>query len=414
MNEFTWIFLIALFLSLSVQWWLKLRQMAHVQRHRAQVPTAFADTIALAEHEKAAAYTLTKTRFALVALLVETLILLLWTVGGLLNFLDQSWQSFGWQPLWTGVAVMVSMVFVASILDLPLSLYDTFRIESQFGFNRMTLKLFFADLLKSWLITLLLLPPLLTLILWLMLHAGTYWWFSVWAVWLSFSLLMLWAYPAFIAPLFNKFMPLENQELQQRIESLLQRNGFASQGIFVMDGSKRSGHGNAYFTGLGSQKRIVFFDTLLEGLTPEEIEAVLAHEIGHFKHRHIQKRIVTMALLSLISLAFLGWLMQQSWFYSGLGVSNSSTHNALILFMLIMPVFTFFLNPLMAWASRQHEFQADEFAAQQAKPETLIQALVKLYRENASTLTPDPLHSAFYDSHPPAPVRIAHLMKAAS
>lgn len=409
MNEFTWIFLIALFLSLSIQWWLKLRQIAHVQQHRTKVPAAFTETIALAEHEKAAEYTLTKTRFALFALAVEAIILLLWTVGGLLNFLDQSWQILGWQPLWTGVAVMISMIFIASILDLPLSLYDTFRIESKFGFNRMTLKLFFADLLKSWLITLLLLPPLFAIILWLMTHAGTYWWFSVWVVWLSFSLLMLWAYPSFIAPLFNKFMPLENQELQQRIESLLQRNGFSSQGIFVMDGSKRSGHGNAYFTGLGSQKRIVFFDTLLEGLTPEEIEAVLAHEIGHFKHRHIQKRIITMALLSLISLAFLGWLMQQSWFYNGLGVSTPTTYNALILFMLIMPVFTFFLNPLMAWASRQHEFQADEFAAQQAKPETLIQALVKLYRENASTLTPDPLHSAFYDSHPPAPVRIAHL-----
>ncbi len=412
MNEFTWIFLMTLFLSLSVQWWLKLRQIAHVQRHRVAVPEVFSNTISLIEHEKAAEYTLTKTRFALFALAVEAMILLLWTVGGLLDFLDLSWQTLGWEPLWTGVAVMVSMMLIASILDLPLSLYDTFRIEGKFGFNRMTLKLFFIDLLKSWLITLLLLPPLFTIILWLMAHTGAYWWFSVWAVWISFSLLMLWAYPSFIAPLFNKFMPLENQALQQRIEDLLQRNGFASQGIFVMDGSKRSGHGNAYFTGLGSQKRIVFFDTLLEGLTPEEIEAVLAHEIGHFKHRHIQKRITTMALLSLISLAFLGWLMQQPWFYSSLGVSTASSYNALILFMLIMPVFTFFLNPVMAWASRQHEFQADEFAAQQAKPETLIQALVKLYRENASTLTPDPLHSAFYDSHPPAPVRIAHLTKA--
>jgi STE24 endopeptidase len=411
MNEFTIIFVIALILSLDVQWWLKLRHLRHVQHHQHTVPEAFSEKISLSEHQKAAEYTLTKTKFALISLVVEAIILLIWTLGGLLDFLDQNWQSVGWSPLWTGVAVMVSMTFIASILDLPMSLYDTFRIESKFGFNRMTLGLFFKDLLKSWLITLLVLPPLITLILWLMAHAGAYWWLSVWAVWISFSLLMLWAYPAFIAPLFNKFTPLENNELKQRIESLLQRNGFASQGIFVMDGSTRSGHGNAYFTGLGNQKRIVFFDTLLEGLTHEEIEAVLAHEIGHFKHKHIQKRIVTMAILSLASLALLGWLMQQTWFYSGLGVSTPSTHTALILFMLIMPVFTFFLNPIMAWASRRHEFQADEFAAQQAKPETLIQALVKLYRENASTLTPDPLHSAFYDSHPPASMRIAHLTK---
>jgi len=411
MNEFTIIFVIALILSLDVQWWLKLRHLRHVQHHQHTVPEAFSEKISLSEHQKAAEYTLTKTKFALISLVVEAIILLIWTLGGLLDFLDQNWQSVGWSPLWTGVAVMVSMTFIASILDLPMSLYDTFRIESKFGFNRMALGLFFKDLLKSWLITLLVLPPLITLILWLMAHAGAYWWLSVWAVWISFSLLMLWAYPAFIAPLFNKFTPLENNELKQRIESLLQRNGFASQGIFVMDGSTRSGHGNAYFTGLGNQKRIVFFDTLLEGLTHEEIEAVLAHEIGHFKHKHIQKRIVTMAILSLASLALLGWLMQQTWFYSGLGVSTPSTHTALILFMLIMPVFTFFLNPIMAWASRRHEFQADEFAAQQAKPETLIQALVKLYRENASTLTPDPLHSAFYDSHPPASMRIAHLTK---
>lgn len=411
MNEFTIIFVIALILSLDVQWWLKLRHLRHVQHHQHTVPEAFSEKISLSEHQKAAEYTLTKTKFGLISLVVEAIILLIWTLGGLLDFLDQNWQSVGWSPLWTGVAVMVSMTFIASILDLPMSLYDTFRIESKFGFNRMALGLFFKDLLKSWLITLLVLPPLITLILWLMAHAGAYWWLSVWAVWISFSLLMLWAYPAFIAPLFNKFTPLENNELKQRIESLLQRNGFASQGIFVMDGSTRSGHGNAYFTGLGNQKRIVFFDTLLEGLTHEEIEAVLAHEIGHFKHKHIQKRIVTMAILSLASLALLGWLMQQTWFYSGLGVSTPSTHTALILFMLIMPVFTFFLNPIMAWASRRHEFQADEFAAQQAKPETLIQALVKLYRENASTLTPDPLHSAFYDSHPPASMRIAHLTK---
>jgi len=307
--------------------------------------------------------------------------------------------------------VVVSMTFISYLLDLPTNLYETFRIETKFGFNRMTLSLYFKDLLKSWLITLLVLPPMILLVLWLMTHAGAYWWLSVWVVWMTFSLVMLWAYPAFIAPLFNKFTPLEDVELKQRIENLLHRNGFSSQGIFVMDGSKRSGHGNAYFAGLGNQKRIVFFDTLLEGLTHREVEAVLAHEIGHFKHRHVQKRIVMVAIISLANLALLGWLMQQSWFYQGLGVSTPSTHTALMLFMLIMPVFTFFLNPIMAWASRRHEFEADAFAAQQTEPEALISSLIRLYRDNASTLTPDPLYSAFYDSHPPAPLRIAHLVR---
>lgn len=411
MNEFTTIFIIAVLLSLNVQWWLKLRQIRHVQRHQAAVPVFFLERILLPEHQKAASYTLTKTRFSMISLGVETIILLIWTLGGLLNFIDQSWQLLGWAPLWTGVAVIVSVTLLSSALDLPMSLYETFRIEGKFGFNRMTLSLFFKDLFKYWLITLLVLTPIMALILWIMAHAGSYWWFGVWVVWLSFTLVMLWAYPAFIAPLFNKFVLLDDNELKQRIEKLLQRNGFTSQGIFVMDGSKRSGHGNAYFAGLGSQKRIVFFDTLLEGLNHDEIEAVLAHEIGHFKHRHLQKRIVMSSIIGLISLATLGWLAQQSWFYSGLGVTQPSTHTALLLFVFIMPVFTFFLNPIMAWSSRHHEFQADAFAAQQAGPETLIQALVKLYRENASTLTPDPLHSAFYDSHPPAPMRIAHLIK---
>ncbi len=412
-NEFTIIFLFALALSVSVQWWLKLRQIHHVQHYGTAVPQAFFEMILLSDHQKAAAYTLAKTRFGLITLTIETILLLIWTLGGLLNYLDQSWQLLGWSPLWTGMAVVVSMTFISYLLDLPTNLYETFRIETKFGFNRMTLGLYFKDLLKSWLITLLVLPPMILLVLWLMTHAGAYWWLSVWAVWMTFSLVMLWAYPAFIAPLFNKFTPLEDVELKQRIEDLLHRNGFSSQGIFVMDGSKRSGHGNAYFAGLGSQKRIVFFDTLLEGLTHREVEAVLAHEIGHFKHRHVQKRIAMVAIISLANLALLGWLMQQLWFYQGLGVSTPSTHTALMLFILIMPVFTFFLNPIMAWASRRHEFEADAFAAQQTEPEALISALIRLYRDNASTLTPDPLYSAFYDSHPPAPLRIAHLVRQA-
>ena len=409
MNELTLIFIIFLSLGTGLQIWLASRHMAYVRRHQNAVPQAFAEKISLEEHQKAAAYTLAKTSFGQKMLVVETLILLLWTLGGLLDNFDQAWRSLGWSELWTGVAVLISFGLLSSLIDLPANLYSTFRLEAQFGFNRTTPSVFIADTIKVLVLTLLIGTPFAVLVLWLMAHAGEFWWLSVWAAWMVLNLLMMWIYPSLIAPLFNQFKPLEDKELKQRIESLLQRNGFASQGVFVMDGSKRSGHGNAYFTGLGNNKRIVFFDTLLEGLNRDEVEAVLAHEVGHFKCKHIQKRIIMLATLSLIGLALLGWLMQQNWFYNGLGVGTPSTYLALLLFILVSPVFTFFLSPIMAWFSRRHEFEADDFAAQQANAVTLIQALVKLYKENASSLTPDPLYSAFYDSHPPAPVRIAHL-----
>lgn len=408
-NELSFIFLLFLVLSTLVQVWLAIRHQTYVRQHQNAVPNAFAEKLSLEEHQKAAAYTLTKTSFSQKMLIVDAIILLFWTLGGGLEILDQVWRSLKWSELWTGVAVFVSFGLLTTLIDLPSSIYSTFRIEAQFGFNRTTPSLFVSDLVKSLLLGLVIGIPFITLVLWLMNYAGEFWWLYVWAVWFGFSLLMMWAYPAFIAPLFNKFQPIENDELKQAIEGLLQRNGFASKGIFVMDGSKRSGHGNAYFTGFGSNKRIVFYDTLLEGLNTDEVIAILAHELGHFKRKHIQKRLLSLAAMSLVGLAVLGWLMQQDWFYSGLGISQPSTYIALLLFMLILPVFTFFLNPIMAWFSRKHEFEADDFAAQQASPLTLIQALVKLYKENASTLTPDPLYSAFYDSHPPAPVRIAHL-----
>jgi STE24 endopeptidase len=409
MNELTIIFLLFLVLGTGLQIWLTWRHKAYVQTHQHAVPDAFAEKISLEDHQKAANYTLAKISFGQKMLVIEVLVLLLWTLGGLLNMLDQTWRYFSWPELWTGVAVFLSFSILSSLIDLPSDIYSTFRLEARFGFNRTTPGLFVTDMLKGLVLSLVIGVPFIALVLWLMASAGEFWWVSVWAVWIGFSLLMIWVYPTFIAPLFNKFQPLEDEELKQRIEALLQGNGFSSQGIFVMDGSKRSGHGNAYFTGLGSNKRIVFFDTLLNALNADEVIAVLAHEVGHFKRKHLQKRIILMSILSLAGLAFLGWLMQQGWFYSGLGVSTPSTYMALLLFALALPVFTFLLQPIMAWFSRKHEFEADDFAAEQANPLTLIQALVKLYKDNASTLTPDPLYSAFYDSHPPAPVRIAHL-----
>ncbi|MDH3831078.1 MAG: M48 family metallopeptidase, partial [Gammaproteobacteria bacterium] len=309
----------------------------------------------------------------------------------------------------TGVGVILSAMVIMTLLELPFSLYHTFVIEERFGFNRSTLKVFIIDMLKSALLLAIIGAPMIALALWIMEASGGLWWFYVWAVWMAFTLVMFWAYPAVIAPLFNKFSPLDNDALKQRIQILLDKCGFRSKGIFVMDGSKRSGHGNAYFTGFGSNKRIVFFDTLLESLSPEEIEAVLAHELGHFKLKHIQKRLLSTSALSLSALALLGWLAGQDWFYLGLGVSQPSAWMALMLFMMVLPVFTFFIQPVMSLLSRKHEFEADAYAVQQSSGADLIHALVKMYRENASTLTPDPLYSAFHDSHPPAPVRISHI-----
>jgi STE24 endopeptidase len=409
MNTFTSVFLLALTISLIVQLWLTFRQIKHVSAHHDAVPSAFSNKISLDDHQKAAKYTLAKSRFGITELMLSTLLLLGWTLGGGLNLIDEIWQGVGMSDLITGVTTLASVFIIISLLEIPLALYSTFVIEEKFGFNKSTIRLFISDRLKQTAITILLGVPLAFLVVWLMESSGSLWWLYVWLVWTAFTLFLMWVYPSWIAPLFNKFTPLDNNELIQRINNLLLRCGFSSNGVFIMDGSKRSGHGNAYFTGFGTQKRIVFFDTLLRTLDSDEIEAVLAHELGHFKHKHVIKRIVTMTLMSLLSLALLGWLMQQTWFYTGLGVATPSTHMALLLFLLVMPVFSFFLQPVSAFIMRKHEFEADSYAAKQTNALHLIQALVKLYSENASTLTPDPLFSAFHDSHPPAPVRIAFL-----
>ena len=409
MNAFTIAFLALLATGTLLQLWLSARQIRHVRAHRGEVPEAFADSIGLAAHQKAADYTLARTRLGMVETLYEALLLLAWTLGGGLDLLDSAWRALGWNELPTGVAVMLSAFLVMGLLELPFSIWNTFVLEERFGFNRTRPGTFVADLVKQTLLMLALGTPLLWVVLWLMQASGPLWWLWVWLVWMGFTLFMLWAYPAFIAPLFNRFEPLEDEALKQRIEALLARCGFTSRGVFVMDGSRRSGHGNAYFTGLGRNKRIVFFDTLLDSLDPDEVEAVLAHELGHFRHHHVTKRLASMALLSLAGLAALGWLLEQPAFFSGLGVSQPSIYMGLLLFLMVSPLVSVFLQPLMSRLSRRHEFQADEYAARQTRATDLIHALVKLYRENSATLTPDPLYSAFHDSHPPAPVRIAHL-----
>lgn len=409
MSAFSIVFVVAVIANLTLQAWLAHRHVSHVRTHRERVPSAFAAEIPLSAHRKAADYTVARTRFGVLELGIGLALLLVWTLGGGLDLLDRAWRVTDWPLLGIGVAVMVSAMAIMGLLDLPLSAYRTFVIEQRFGFNRATPAIFLSDAAKQGLLLVLIGSPLAALVLWLMANAGEYWWLYVWLTWMGFSLLMMWAYPAFIAPLFNKFRPLDNESLRSRIETLLERNGFSSQGIFVMDGSTRSTHGNAYFTGLGANKRIVFFDTLLKELEPREIEAVLAHELGHFKRRHVVKLMAMMAAMSLAGLALLGYLIEQPWFYLGLGVSEPSLHTAMLLFLMVAPVFGSFLQPLMAKLSRKYEFEADAFAARQADARTLVQALVKLYKENANTLTPDPLFSAFHDSHPPAPVRIAHL-----
>ena len=409
MNTLSFVFLSLLLAGAATRWWLAHRQLDHVGRHSDRVPDAFCLRVSLDEHRKAAAYTIAKVRFGRWELLFDAALLLMWTLGGGLELLDQVWRALSLPQVITGVGVLLSLGLVSALLELPFSVYRTFVIEERFGFNRSSAWTFATDHLKQLTIMLVLGGALAASVLWILENAGSFWWLYAWLVWLGFSLLMVWAYPVFIAPLFNRFTPLADEAVKQRIETLLERNGLSSDGIFVMDGSRRTGHGNAYFTGMGEHKRIVFFDTLLNQLADDEIEAVLAHEIGHLKRRHIRKRLVVMAALSLTGLALLGWLVVQDWFYHGLGVSQPSGHAALALFTLSMPVFTFFLQPIMAALSRRHEFEADDFAAGQADAGALVRALVKLYRENASTLTPDPVYSAFFDSHPPAPVRVAHL-----
>lgn len=414
-DTFTTLFLIALIASASLRLWLARRQIRHVTENRDNVPEGFAARIPLAAHQKAADYTAAKIRFGIVGLFVDAALLLAFTLGGGLASLAAFWQA--WLPgMSGGLALIFSVMILSGLVDLPLAAWRQFVLEERFGFNRMTPGLFVADTLKSAALAALIGIPLILAILWLMAAMGERWWLYVWLFWCAFNLSILFVYPTWIAPLFNKFTPLPDGEVRQRVETLLQRCGFASGGLFVMDGSKRSSHGNAYFTGFGKTKRIVFFDTLLQRLQPAEIEAVLAHELGHFHHRHVIKRIIAMFALSLAFLALLGQLIDAPWFYAGLGVPPElrSTAMALLLFFLAIPPFLFPLTPIGSMLSRRDEFEADRYAATHARGEDLVQALIKLYEDNAATLTPDPLHSLFYDSHPPATVRIARLQAASS
>jgi STE24 endopeptidase len=415
MNEFSIIFLAALIGSTLIRVLLALRHVRHIDAHRARVPAAFAAAIPLHAHQKAADYSVAKTRLGLLETVVGGLLLLVLTLGGGLEWLSEAWArvlaSGGYAH---GIAMIASLVVLAGVVNLPFTLYQTFVIEERFGFNRMTWTLFFADMVKSAVVGAALGGPLLLLVLWLMARMGELWWLYTWVAWMGFNLLVLSLYPTLIAPIFNKFRPLEDAEIKARVQRLLAKCGFRSRGVFVMDGSRRSSHGNAYFTGFGAAKRIVFFDTLLSRLAPGEIEAVLAHELGHFKLRHVLKRIVWLFGASLALLALMGWLLEQSWFYAGLGVHTPSTAAALALFFLALPVFTFPLAPLGSLYSRRHEYEADAYAAANADGRDLERALVKLYQDNASTLTPDPVHSAFYDSHPPAALRIDRLRRRAA
>lgn len=413
MQMFSLVFIFALAATTALQLWLARRHIRHIATHRDAVPAAFAATISLPAHQKAADYSIAKTRLGIASSVLDAIILLTLTLAGGLQALHQFWADRIAEPIWQGSALIISVFALLALAHLPFAWYRAFVIDARFGFNKKTLRLFLFDLVKQVVLALVLGVPLLALVLWLMNSMGAYWWLYVWLVWSAFNLLVLAVFPTFIAPLFNKFTPLEDMDLKARIERLLSNCGFRSQGLFVMDGSRRSSHGNAYFTGLGRSKRIVFFDTLLSRLEGEEIEAVLAHELGHFKKRHVSKRIALMFAMSLLGLWLLGWLMQQTWFFSGLGVTTPSTALALLLFILVAPVFAFILQPLGSFYSRRHEFEADAFAASTVDPRLLVKALVKLYNDNAATLTPDPYHSAFYDSHPPAAIRIAKLQSAA-
>lgn len=406
-------FVVFLLAMVGLKYWLAWRQIRHVTAHADAVPRQFADRISLEAHRRAAAYTVEKTRLGLFETAIGTALLVLLTLLGGLDWLVRQLAGVTGSDFALQMLIVSVVLLLASLLDLPFAWYRQFRIEQKFGFNRMTMALWIADLAKSLVLTAALGLPLLAAVLWLMQRAGDLWWLYAWLLWVGFNALVLVLYPTLIAPLFNKFEPLKDGGLADRIAALLSRTGFSSRGVFVMDGSRRSAHGNAYFTGLGRAKRIVFFDTLVERLQPSEIEAVLAHELGHFKLKHIAKRLIFSFIASLAFLALLGWLIGQSWFYTGLGVTPSMTGSnhgvALVLFALVLPVFTFVFAPIASLLSRKHEFEADAFAARHASANDLVNALVKLYQDNAATLTPDPLHSAFYDSHPPASIRIERL-----
>lgn len=415
----TWTWVAVLVAGLVTRLWLTQRQMRHVAAHRAQVPEAFTSTVTLQAHQKAADYTLAKGRLGWWQSAFAAAMLVVWTLLGGMDALNQavlSWVSPEAYPLMSQVALIVVFSLLSGLLDLPFEAYATFGVEQRFGFNRMTLRMWLADLVKGSVVATVVGVPLIAGVLWLMGQAGTGWWLWAWGAWMAFNLLLLVIYPTVIAPLFNKFEPLKDEALSQRVQALMQRCGFAAKGLFVMDGSRRSAHANAYFTGLGAAKRVVFYDTLLARLTGGEVEAVLAHELGHFKHRHVLKRIVSLFAFSLAGLALLGWLSSHAAFYEGLGVRpnlmSSNDGLALLLFMTVLPQFTYFISPLMAYFSRRHEFEADAYASAQASSHDLASALLKLHEDNAATLTPDPLYVRFYYSHPPASERLAALQGA--
>ena len=409
MHPLTVAFLLALLAHLAVQTWLARRQIAHVMAHRGLVPQEFASAVSAAEHAKAADYAAARQRMEVVETLYDAVVILALTLGGGIALLGEWVAGFTRPGVLAGTLHLLAVLAVMTLAGLPFGIYRTFVLEQRFGFNRTGPGTFVADQLKAWALGLLLGGAVAATVLWIMASAGTAWWIIGWAAWLAFSLLVTWAWPRLIAPLFNKFSPLEDHALRERIDALLARCDFHAKAIYVMDGSRRSAHGNAYFTGLGREKRIVFFDTLLSSLGPAQIESVLAHELAHFKLRHIPQRLVVGAALSFAGFALLGWLSRQEWFYTALGVPVASDAAALLLFMLVLPAFTWIVSPLLAAWSRRHEYEADAFAAQHADARSLAEALVTLYKDNATTLTPDPLYSAFHDSHPPPGARIERL-----
>ncbi|MDM0012729.1 M48 family metallopeptidase [Variovorax sp. J22P168] len=412
----TMAFALALVAGLAVKFWLASRQVRHVARHRHAVPAPFEQAITLAAHQKAADYTVAKTRFGLIEMAWGAAVLLAWTLFGGLDLLNRVLLDWLGGGMWQQLALLAAFTLIGALAELPFTLWQTFRLEERFGFNKMTWRLWLADSVKGVLLGVLIGLPIAALILWLMGAAGQLWWLWAWAAWMGFNLLLMLVYPTFIAPLFNKFKPLDDIALKERVNALMQRCGFAAKGLFVMDGSRRSAHANAYFTGFGASKRVVFYDTLLRQLDAGEVEAVLAHELGHFRHKHVMKRMAAMFALSLAGFALLGWLSAHTWFYTGLGVQpNLAAPNdalAILLFMLVMPVFGFFIAPLPVRISRKHEFEADAYAIAQTSGADLSAALLKLYKDNASTLTPDPVFVKFYYSHPPASERLARMQAA--
>ena len=415
-HDLTLAFAAFLLAGVTVKFWLASRQIRHVAQHRDAVPAKFQGIVTLSAHQKAADYTVAKTRFGLLELAFGTAVVLAWTLLGGLDALNRSLLHLLGGGMIQQLALLAAFALISGAVDLPFTLYHTFVIEQRYGFNKMRLRLWLVDLAKSMAVGALIGLPIAALILWLMRAAGPLWWLWAWGAWMAFNLLLLVVYPSFIAPIFNKFKPLDDETLKARVTALMQRCGFAAKGLFVMDGSKRSAHANAYFTGFGVAKRVVFYDTLLAKLSPAEVDAVLAHELGHYKHKHIIKRIAGLFAISLAGFALLGWLATQPWFYTGLGVqpsfSQSNDALALLLFLLAVPVFSFFVSPLMALLSRRHEFEADAYAVQQTSGGDLSSALLKLYEDNASTLTPDPVFVKFYYSHPPASERLARMEAA--